>query len=68
NVDQEIRWVKYNESVEEWNIKRYETLALANRYFGQETEEKIYGIIKNFNNIHRRLIIAKNDFKNLQPP
>lgn len=66
-VDQEKRWAKYDETVEEWNQKRYETLALANRYFGQETEQKIYDIIKSFNMIHRQLITAKNTFHANQP-
>lgn len=56
------RWTEYEDAVKRWNKNRYSMLALANRYFGEETEEKIYILIKEFGKIHDELTDAKNLF------
>jgi len=59
-VDPHERWELYDATVANWNKRRYSTLALINRYFGERAEQQVYTLIKSFSSIHQQLIKVKN--------
>lgn len=60
NCEQTDRWTDYDKALKNWNERRYSTLALINRYFGADTENKVYVLIRKFGHIHQKLLETKN--------
>jgi hypothetical protein len=65
--DEMGRWQQYDNMVVYWNEHRYSMLALTKRYFGEATEKQLLGFIPEFNEIHRKLIAARNAFRDNKP-
>ena len=65
--DEMGRWQQYDNMVMYWNEHRYSMLALTKRYFGEATEKQLLGFIPEFNEIHRKLLAAKNAYRDKKP-
>ena len=65
--DEMGRWQQYDNMVVYWNEHRYSMLALTKRYFGEGTEKQLLGFIPEFNEIHKKLLAAKNAYRDKKP-
>ena len=67
NIDQDQRYIEYDNSVKRWNDELITNLSDVKRYFGEETRGEIYQIIKKFNRIHQVVMRMRASYVTKQP-